>query len=254
MTDTKARGDSVLLWREQLRQHTQDASGFVLVDQVSQLLRANSLEDVASAICEQVYNQLNASSVALLRYASARLQLVAGTQLRYPDGTRLPSQGWISSLLRYPVQPLARHGIEATWLARQSEAGYEWIIPLVSRAQVMGLLVVTGNESTPEPNWQQPMSTLSVLLAGAWTEVGGAGRSRLTERQRQELNMLTAREKEVMALLPQGMSNARIATTLNISLGTVKTHIEHILSKLQLEDRAHAAARAVELKLGSSGL
>ncbi|MFQ3216752.1 response regulator transcription factor [Paraperlucidibaca sp.] len=254
MTDVEGRSNSVLLWREQLRQKTQEASSQVLVEQVSQLLRANPLEDIASAICEQIYNQLNASSVALLRYASARLQLVAGVQLRYPDGTRLPCQGWISSLLRYPVQPLSRQGIEATWLARQSEADYEWIIPLVSRSQVMGLLVITGNEAMSVPSWQAPLSTLSVLLACAWAEPASSGRARLNERQRHELNLLTPREKEVMALLPQGMANARIAAALGISLGTVKTHIEHILSKLQLDDRAHAAARAVELKLGSSGL
>lgn len=254
MTDIQRRGDSVLLWREQLRQQTQDASSHVLVDHVAQLLRANALEDVASSICEQIYNQLNASSVALLHYGSARLQLVAGAQLRYPDGTRLPSQGWIAALLRYPVQPLARQSVEAAWLARQSAVGYEWIIPLVSRAHVMGLLVITGNESQPEPSWQSPINTLSVMLAYAWAEPANSGRARLTERQRHELNQLTAREKEVMALLPQGMANARIASTLGISLGTVKTHIEHILSKLQLDDRAHAAARAVELKLGSSGL
>jgi len=39
---------------------------------------------------------------------------------------------------------------------------------------------------------------------------------------------------------------------MGISAGTVKTHVEHILSKLQLDDRAHAAAKAVELKLGST--
>lgn len=253
MTDSNPRTESVLLWREQLRQQTESATGHVLLEQVSELLRANPVEDVASAVCERIYNQLNASSVALLRYSSARLQLVAGTQLRYPDGTRLPSQGWISSLLRYPVQPLLRQDIEAPWLARQSAAGYEWIVPLVSRSQVMGLLVISGATAAPESHWQQALHTLSVLLACAFTEAG-SGRSRLTERQRQELNLLTAREKEVMALLPQGMANARIASALGISLGTVKTHIEHILSKLQLDDRAHAAARAVELKLGGSGL
>ncbi|MEO6698088.1 MAG: LuxR C-terminal-related transcriptional regulator [Paraperlucidibaca sp.] len=253
MADKNELTDGVLAWREQLRQQAHDTSGQRLLMQVSEQLRSSSLDEVASTISELLQNHLNANSVALLRYSGARLQLVAGTQLRYPDGTRLPSQGWISAMLRYPVQPLCRHGIEATWLARQASAGYEWIIPLVSKSQVTGVLVITGNESAPEPIWQAALAVVSVVLAMAWSDASGL-KARHNERHRHDLNTLTAREKEVMALLPQGMSNARIASTLGISLGTVKTHIEHMLAKLQLEDRAQAAARAVELKLGGSGL
>ncbi|RME08084.1 MAG: DNA-binding response regulator [Anaerolineae bacterium] len=57
---------------------------------------------------------------------------------------------------------------------------------------------------------------------------------------------LTARERQVLALLVEGAANAEIADALGISPGTVKNHISHILSKLGARDRTHAARLAVE--------
>jgi NarL family two-component system response regulator LiaR len=55
---------------------------------------------------------------------------------------------------------------------------------------------------------------------------------------------LTPRELEVLSLIAQGQSNHEIATTLTISEKTVKTHVGHILSKLDLADRTQAAIYA----------
>ena len=52
---------------------------------------------------------------------------------------------------------------------------------------------------------------------------------------------LTPREVEVLALIAQGQSNREIAVSLTISEKTVKSHVGHILSKLQLADRTQAA-------------
>lgn len=60
---------------------------------------------------------------------------------------------------------------------------------------------------------------------------------------------LTRREVEVLRLLARGDSNPNIARELNISVNTVKTHISHILDKLQLDNRTQAAAYAVERRL-----
>lgn len=56
---------------------------------------------------------------------------------------------------------------------------------------------------------------------------------------------LSNREIDVVKLLAVGMSNADIAEALNISLPTVKTHVQHILQKLHVTDRTQAALWAV---------
>ncbi len=60
---------------------------------------------------------------------------------------------------------------------------------------------------------------------------------------------LTTRELQILQILAQGKSNLQIAEELVISRGTVKVHVEHIISKLGVSDRTQAVVRAITLGL-----
>jgi DNA-binding NarL/FixJ family response regulator len=61
---------------------------------------------------------------------------------------------------------------------------------------------------------------------------------------------LTERERELLTLIAQGLSNTQIASQLHISRKTVGNHISNIFNKLQVADRAQAIVKAREAGLG----
>jgi DNA-binding NarL/FixJ family response regulator len=60
------------------------------------------------------------------------------------------------------------------------------------------------------------------------------------------LNGVTDREREVLTLIARGLANPEIAEHLHLSPATVKTHIGHLLAKLDARDRAQLVIAAYE--------
>jgi DNA-binding NarL/FixJ family response regulator len=87
-------------------------------------------------------------------------------------------------------------------------------------------------------SWLDPAVTGRVLTAyrdGAAPAVPG-----------QDLDVLTPREREVLALIGAGLSNTEIAEQLTLGEGTVKTHVGHVFAKLALRDRSAAVVCAFD--------
>jgi DNA-binding NarL/FixJ family response regulator len=72
------------------------------------------------------------------------------------------------------------------------------------------------------------------------------GGARAPSRIPRGLDELTEREREVLALVAQGLSNAELAETLRVSLPTAKTHVSRILTKLDARDRTQLVILAYQ--------
>jgi DNA-binding NarL/FixJ family response regulator len=73
-----------------------------------------------------------------------------------------------------------------------------------------------------------------------------AGQRRTPAARRSALGQLTEREREVLLLIAQGLSNQELAENLHISMPTAKTHVSRILAKLGARDRAQLVMIAYE--------
>jgi len=100
-----------------------------------------------------------------------------------------------------------------------------------------------------------------VAEGGAWLDPAVTGRVLAAyrvaparpSRQDATLQTLTGREREVLALIGRGRTNAEIAGALFVGEGTVKTHVNHIFAKLRLRDRAAAVIFALDHGVASWG-
>jgi DNA-binding NarL/FixJ family response regulator len=91
------------------------------------------------------------------------------------------------------------------------------------------------------------VSSAAQLLAGLQVKAPGTGDVLLSPEV--EKIGLTARELEVVRLIAQGRNNTEIAAELFVSDATVKTHINHIFSKLGVRDRSQVIVKARQLGL-----
>lgn len=81
---------------------------------------------------------------------------------------------------------------------------------------------------------------LTTLLAEALRS------NRSQQASRPDFDSLTPREKDILRLIAEGLSNKMIGRNLDISDGTVKVHVKHLLKKLNLRSRVEVAVWAVE--------
>lgn len=129
-------------------------------------------------------------------------------------------------------------------------AGYWWplwlalwwgLLVLLHYLHAAGLLppvrrlVGAGPAAPPPP---PPAARPSVPVPEPGTAAGGGA-----------LDTLTAREREILALVAQGSANKEIARRLHISERTARTHVSNILQKLNLPSRTHAAVFALRAGL-----
>lgn len=109
-----------------------------------------------------------------------------------------------------------------------TQAGSSWIDPTIAS-------VVLHQIRQASPNGRSAQATKTVEIGAMDAEF----------EQVLESYPLTERELEILELIVGGYSNAAIADKLYITVGTVKTHVRNILSKLCAEDRTQAAVRAL---------
>lgn len=123
---------------------------------------------------------------------------------------------------------------------RNTHEGNAWIDPAIARivlkqAQSTKSTPTPASTSSPQASEEDDTQTITAVAD--------------EYQQLIETYPLTDRELEVLELIVAGCSNAEISEKLYITVGTVKTHVCHILNKLCADDRTQAAVRALRAGL-----
>jgi DNA-binding NarL/FixJ family response regulator len=170
------------------------------------------------------------NGVDALELIERRVPDVAVLDLRMPrlDGIeatrRLVSSGARTSVILYTGYPERSHLLEALDAGARGFLGKEAPLPDLVRA----ITVVASGGTYVDP-------ALAAVLVGP----------QATER----LHALSKREREVLRLLADGLRNEQVATSLEISPLTVRTHVRKAMEKLEADTRTQAVATALRESL-----
>ena len=104
-----------------------------------------------------------------------------------------------------------------------------------------GIRIVAGGDALLSPS-------ITRRLMSEYAAATASG-PRPTDVRNRDLDRLTDREREILVLIAHGLDNREIAAECFIGESTVKTHVKHILMKLELRDRIHAVVFAYETGL-----
>lgn len=205
---------------------------------VERLWHAPGLEELVEGAPREACVACRADRAAIVTLSDGRLAVAATTDEH--DARR--TQDVLS------VARLAWPGPADRGLINVSASVIDGVLcaPLIHRGRMGGMLVV--ERGAERPAFDDLDVEVGAAFAGgiAWAlalagpelqvAAGDAGVD-------PELETLTAREREVFALLAAGASNNAIAKALVISEATVKSHVRRVLQKLSVTNRTEAAAR-----------
>ena len=198
----------------------------------------------ATTLLHSLCNLISAQHAILAIENSGKLVIYTQIGQTLPVGARIPMMGILAMMLKNPVQ-FTVHENKNTQLWTHSDSNHhECLIPIALAQHGKGMLALSGKKLMLSQPELQALHAVSGLVALAISQHQGPAR---TEADLSILERLTPREREILALLPAGLSNNELGAKLGIASGTAKIHVERILNKLGVKDRTQAAVKAVEL-------
>ncbi|MCC4618661.1 response regulator transcription factor [Xanthomonas cassavae CFBP 4642] len=224
-------------WRQALRRDASDSARWQALWEATVALRqAHTPEQACDAVLGRVLLLLGLEHGAVLAQRGPRTQVIASRGLALPPGASA-----------------AGDSHEASWLMPPRPADIrEAKVPIHALGSTLGMVCVAWNDGRPAPGNDdgQALQAFALLLPAMVAEPARPVATRRRKvLQDDRLNALSKREKQVLSLLPRGLTNAGLAAELGISPGTVKVHVERILQKLEVKDRTQAAVYAVQAGL-----
>lgn len=115
--------------------------------------------------------------------------------------------------------------------------------------EINGIYIFCCGDQAAAHNLKYRLELLTPFLHAAWIRAQTTGSRDRSRQAPVRVHVLTDREREVLSWIYLGKSNAEIGTILDISPLTVKNHVQSILRKLNVVNRAQAVGKALEARI-----
>ncbi|MDO9233477.1 MAG: LuxR C-terminal-related transcriptional regulator [Methylotenera sp.] len=198
----------------------------------------------ANTLLNSLCNLVSAQHALLAIENSGKLIIFTQIGQTLPVGARIPMMGILAMMLKNPVQFSVYENKNTQLWTHGDASHHECLIPIALAQHGKGILALSGKKLMLSQPEREALHAVSGLIALAISQHQGPAR---TEADLSILETLTPREREILALLPAGLSNNELGVKLGIASGTAKIHVERVLNKLGVKDRTQAAVKAVEL-------
>ncbi|CAL9447832.1 Transcriptional regulatory protein DesR [Actinosynnema sp. ALI-1.44] len=167
--------------------------------------------------------------------------LLVADPLRRPPAlpSTVPGPDTVSTALRRRPDVVLADTADEEPVRRLADAGLR-VVALVSPHELARYLHTGARGFACRDGRDAEAAARAVAAGGAYLAAGLVDRLRAAP----PLRHLTEREREVLRLVARGRSNREIAREMHVTAATVKTHVSHILTKLALPNRMHAALLA----------
>ncbi|MES2500939.1 MAG: response regulator transcription factor [Pseudomonadota bacterium] len=199
---------------------------------------------VSSSLLHSLCSLLSGQHALLAIENSGKLVVFDQLGQTLPVGARVPMMGVLAMMLKNPVQ-FSLYENKGTQLWTHGDISHhECLIPVALGKHGKGIIGLSGKKLMLESAEIESLQAFAGLIGLAISQHQGPVR---TVGDQTILETLTPREREILALLPSGLSNNELGAKLGIAPGTAKIHVERILNKLGVKDRTQAAVKAVEL-------
>jgi DNA-binding NarL/FixJ family response regulator len=235
--------------------------------------------------CMTYLDVADAGTEISFREGSAR-SFVGITRIAIIGGESSARKSWLETIDSIPgyscvctcstaaeaFDELPRHSPEVVLIdaSLPDRTGIECMARLVERMPKLEVIMLSGSKDAAAVFGAfkagaagillKPFGEKELLAAIAEVRVGGAPMSAAIARMVvhsfrlptacRKLEVLTARESEILTQLAEGLSNKEIATQLRIALGTVRNHVERIFKKLGVRCRTEAVAKYLGRNVG----
>lgn len=200
--------------------------------------------DAAISILNSLCTLLAAQHALLAVENSGKLIIFSQIGLTLPIGSRIPMMGILAMMLKNPVKFILYENKQSGLWTHGEISLHECLVPIALGHYGKGILALSGKQLTLDTPEIETLQAISGILGLAISQHQGPMRSAVDQAV---LASLTPREREILALLPSGLSNNELGEKLGIAAGTAKIHVERVLNKLGVKDRTQAAVKAVEL-------